>query len=608
MPYTTITYEVAEHIATVTLDRAEVRNAFNPTMGVEFADVWARVSADDDVRVVVLQANGPAFCSGIDVKDRAPVPTNLYNAVDPGRPLGPKQAEVWKPVVAAVQGVAAGGAFAWLNECDVVICSRDARFVDPHLSIGLTTSLTAIGMVRNGIALRDALRIALLSNDEPTSAERARQIGLVSEVVDGDELRPRARALAALIAAKAPAAVQGSVRAIWTSLDMAWPDARAMGPGPQRARQPGGPTADRRREVVTRRAPCHRRACSDGVMRDRDEVDPGLPLKLWPCSNGEYLPPPLDDLRREAMRRARAAADLHARRHGWSRRRFLLSSAGMASGLVALQACSDEQSQSSGSEPGGRFTVPPSAAADPEEAAVTVHGPATSAPVTRTQPAPVEDPEVVVDVQTHFLESGEWGVSFPQSGCGEADPIDCYSAAYWRDLVFGQSDTAVAVISAVPVVGAADPLSIDAMERGKALASELCGDDRVLIQGHAVPDVGPLEVALGAMAEVVAAHQLSAWKVYTHASGGWYLDDHDPAAAQVGAAFLDAVATPASPSSRCTRACRAATRSPRPSTSARRPRPIPSCRSSCTTRATRRVSPRDRSTPTATASTAWCAA
>ena len=264
-----------------------------------------------------------------------------------------------------------------------------------------------------------------------------------------------------------------------------------------------------------------------GDVDDDSDVDPGLPLKLGRCSNGEYLPPPLDDLRAEAMRRARAAADHHARRHGWSRRRFLLSSAGMASGLAVLQACSDEKSASEGTEPGGRFTVPETAATDPEEATTTVHG------------EPVAD--IVVDVQTHFLESGEWGTSFPQGACGEAEPIDCFSAEYWRDLVLAGSDTAVAIISAIPVVGEADPLSIDAMERGRALAAELCGDDRVLIQGHAVPDVGPLDAALAAMADVAAAHDLSAWKAYTHAPGGWFLDDHDPSAPLVGAPFLQTV-------------------------------------------------------------------
>jgi predicted TIM-barrel fold metal-dependent hydrolase len=275
-----------------------------------------------------------------------------------------------------------------------------------------------------------------------------------------------------------------------------------------------------------------------GAVGSNDDEDPGLPLKLWPCSNGEYLPAPLDDLRREAMRRARVAADVHARRHRWSRRRFLLSSAGMASGLSVLQACSDERSDVAGTEPGGVFRVPASAATDPEEATTTIHGPSPSSPATG---APVSPADLVVDVQTHFLESGDWGTGFPQGGCGAAERIDCFSAEHWYDLVFRGSDTAVAVISAVPVVGAADPLSIDAMARGRDLAAELCADDRVLIQGHAVPDVGPLDAALASMAEVAAAHRLSAWKVYTHAPGGWFLDDHDPAVPAIGAPFLRAV-------------------------------------------------------------------
>jgi predicted TIM-barrel fold metal-dependent hydrolase len=269
----------------------------------------------------------------------------------------------------------------------------------------------------------------------------------------------------------------------------------------------------------------------------RGEIDPGLPLQLGPCSNGEYLPPALTELRREAMRRARAAADDHARRHGWSRRRFLLSSAGLVSGLAILQACSDEQSRSEGTEPGGRFGVPPTAATDPDEADATVHGtpaPATPAPATTAPAAPAD---VVVDVQTHFLERGDFGAGFPQAGCGDEN---CFSAEHWRDLVLGGSDTAVAVISAVPVVGEADPLSVEAMERGRMLAAELCGDDRVLIQGHAVPDVGPLDAALASMAAVAAAHELCAWKVYTHAPSGWFLDDHDPAAPAIGGPFLQA--------------------------------------------------------------------
>jgi uncharacterized protein len=254
-----------------------------------------------------------------------------------------------------------------------------------------------------------------------------------------------------------------------------------------------------------------------------------------------------DDLRAEAMRRARAEAGDHAWRHGWSRRRFLLSSAGMVAGLAALESCSRDRSRSSGTELGGTFRAPESAITDPEEATTTVHGaPSTTSAASTTTPdsttsttGPAPE-DVVVDVQTHFLESGDFGAGFSQAACGEADPIDCFSAEYWRDLVFAQSDTRVAVISAVPVVGEPDPLSVEAMERGRALAAELCGDGHVLIQGHAAPDVGPIEAAVAAMEEIAASHELSAWKVYTHRPSGWFLDDHDESAPAIGQRFLDA--------------------------------------------------------------------
>jgi predicted TIM-barrel fold metal-dependent hydrolase len=199
----------------------------------------------------------------------------------------------------------------------------------------------------------------------------------------------------------------------------------------------------------------------------------------------------------------------------------------MAAGLHALEWASADRARAHAIERGGVFRVGASAAADSDEANALVHGSAEAAGV--------------IDVQTHFLEFGPWGTGFPQGACGEADPADCFSVDYWYDLVLGGSDTAVAVVSAVPVVGAADPLSVEAMERGRELATRLCGDDRVLIQGHAVPDVGPIESAIASMADVAADHDLCAWKVYTHSPNGWFLDDHDPELPPVGATFLQAV-------------------------------------------------------------------
>jgi len=292
-----------------------------------------------------------------------------------------------------------------------------------------------------------------------------------------------------------------------------------------------------------------------------EDDDPGLPFKLGRCSNGEFVPPALTPLAREAMRRARADSEVAARRLGWSRRRFLTSSAGMATGLLALQACSDEQRRASPSTtssggsgatssatssttttstsaatsttgPGGTFEVPVTATTDVELATTTTQLPAGS---------------LLVDVQNHLLdyelnpEAPTFGAGFPQASCDAGDPRQCFTPQRWADLVLRQSDTTMAVLSAIPAVGDANPLTIEAMERGREVARELCGDDRVLIQGHAVPNVGPIDLALDAMSDVVTEHEICAWKVYTHVPNGWFLDDHDSSLVQVGAAFLERV-------------------------------------------------------------------
>jgi enoyl-CoA hydratase/carnithine racemase len=219
MDLTTLIYEVADHVATVTLNRPEALNSFNQTMLEEFSLVWRTVREDDDVHVVVLRAAGDrAFSTGIDVKERMDVHPNPWSYTDPGEYLSPKLNKVWKPVVCCVQGMAAGGAFYWINESDILICSEDATFFDPHLTYGLTAALEPIGLAHR-VPLGEALRIALLGLDERLSAERALQIGLVTEVLPRERLWERGAELAALIAAKRSAAVQGTVRAIWESLD-----------------------------------------------------------------------------------------------------------------------------------------------------------------------------------------------------------------------------------------------------------------------------------------------------------------------------------------------------------------------------------------------------
>jgi enoyl-CoA hydratase/carnithine racemase len=135
---------------------------------------------------------------------------------------------VWKPVVCAVQGMCTAGAFYFINEADIVICSRDATFFDSHVTYGLVSALEPVGLMRR-VGLGDTLRMALLGNDERVTAETALRIGLVTEVVERDQLWARAHDLATAVARKPPVATQGTVRAIWESLDRPYRAAMEQG-------------------------------------------------------------------------------------------------------------------------------------------------------------------------------------------------------------------------------------------------------------------------------------------------------------------------------------------------------------------------------------------
>ncbi|WNG89327.1 enoyl-CoA hydratase/isomerase family protein [Mycobacterium sp. ITM-2016-00317] len=206
-------------VATVTLNRPEALNSFNRTMCEEMRTVWQIIKADEDINAVVLRAAGErAFSAGLDVKSRYGQPDIVWNHEDPGELLSPKWQKMWKPVVCAVQGMCTAGALYFVNEADIVICAQGATFFDSHVSAGLVSALEPVGLMRR-VGLGDTLRMALMGNDERVSAQTALRIGLVTEVVAEAELWDRAREIAATIADKPPTATQGTVKAIWESLD-----------------------------------------------------------------------------------------------------------------------------------------------------------------------------------------------------------------------------------------------------------------------------------------------------------------------------------------------------------------------------------------------------
>jgi enoyl-CoA hydratase/carnithine racemase len=210
-----------DKVATITINRPEALNAFTRRMCEEFRELWRELAEDEDVNAIVLRAAaGRAFSTGMDVHNAGKHlgSDQLWNKRDPGELLGPKFNHCWKPLIVAVHGMCAGGAFYWLNEGDIVICSEDAEFFDPHVTYGMTAALEPIGM-RWRIALPEVLRMALMGNDERIGAQTALRISLVTEVTPRDQLWPRAHEIAATIAAKPSVATQGTIRAVWESLD-----------------------------------------------------------------------------------------------------------------------------------------------------------------------------------------------------------------------------------------------------------------------------------------------------------------------------------------------------------------------------------------------------
>jgi enoyl-CoA hydratase/carnithine racemase len=247
--FETLLYDETDGVAWVTLNRPEVHNAFNVQMQQELKSLWRGLRHDDDVRCVVLTGAGDrAFCSGIDrsetmghweslddVRAAASGATGVGGASstpwhfdDPGENIGPKSNDLWKPVVAAINGMACGGAFYILGEVDIVIAAEHATFFDPHTTFGMTACFESMHMLQK-MPFHEIMRIALLGANERMSAQRAHQIGFVTEVVPLAELHDAAEWLGQTIASAPPVAVQGTVRSLWAARELSRAQALDIG-------------------------------------------------------------------------------------------------------------------------------------------------------------------------------------------------------------------------------------------------------------------------------------------------------------------------------------------------------------------------------------------
>ena len=235
MALSTIRYEVADRVATVTFDRPEQLNALSPAMIGELRQAYADAESDPEVWVLVVTGRGRAFCAGADVAeipddgrvvDEEPY-LSTYAQWEAPQEGTPPFRTMTKPVIAAVNGLCCGAGLDWVTTGDIVIASERAEFFDPHVSIGLVSGREMVRLARV-LPTNIAMRVALVGRHERMSAQRAYELGLVSEVVEHDRLVERAHEIAALVCRNAPLAVRGTRLAIRKGLDVPMHEAEIM--------------------------------------------------------------------------------------------------------------------------------------------------------------------------------------------------------------------------------------------------------------------------------------------------------------------------------------------------------------------------------------------
>ena len=214
-------------------NRPEQLNAMNNTMRDEFAQAWIELDADPAVRVIVHTGNGRAFQTGVDVSEIAGDGVGMeryrQSMEDFDVHFTAWHQGVEKPVITAVNGLCAGGAFHWVADADIVIAASDAQFFDPHVSVGQVVAIEAIGLMRK-MPAEAVMRMAFVGRHERMTAQRAYELGMISQIVDPpDQLRAEAQALAEKVAKNSPAAMAATKRALVGALEHGLTDACKAG-------------------------------------------------------------------------------------------------------------------------------------------------------------------------------------------------------------------------------------------------------------------------------------------------------------------------------------------------------------------------------------------
>jgi 2-(1,2-epoxy-1,2-dihydrophenyl)acetyl-CoA isomerase len=220
MPDATILLEIQDSVARITLNRPDKLNSFTRTMHLELRAVIQKIADDPAVRAVVLTGSGRGFCAGQDLADLSFEPgnsTDLGEVVDQlFNPLVRSLQALKKPVIARVQGIAAGAGANLALACDLVIASRSASFLQAFVNIGLVPDSGGTFFLPHRVGTARAMGLAMLGEKLP--AERAEAWGLIWKCVDDEQLDAEVDKLAARLAVMPTRALAAAKLAIGKAL------------------------------------------------------------------------------------------------------------------------------------------------------------------------------------------------------------------------------------------------------------------------------------------------------------------------------------------------------------------------------------------------------
>jgi 2-(1,2-epoxy-1,2-dihydrophenyl)acetyl-CoA isomerase len=224
--YDTILVETADGVATITLNRPDSLNALNGAMRRELLAAFKAAGRDEAIRAVVLTGAGRGFCSGADLRGGAKERAFRRVLTDEYNPLIVVIRELPKPVIAAVNGVAAGAGVSLALASDLVYASEDARFIQAFVRIGLVPDSGSTRTLVRALGRHRAA--ALIISGEPLSAAEAQAVGLVNEILPAEQLATTVQAAAAKLAAAPTRAIGLAKRAINHAEDALLAESLAM--------------------------------------------------------------------------------------------------------------------------------------------------------------------------------------------------------------------------------------------------------------------------------------------------------------------------------------------------------------------------------------------